>query len=1114
MEAYSASPVRASTLCKGSRFSSIFGPNVSDVTLSFTSWKHSHHVTGGLEICAPFSSLVARLRHEATHGTGAKKNAPLWAPIACHGFAYDKDVSHITALVLDYDAGSLDLQTASQQLQESGLAFLLHDSPSATSTHHKWRLVLPLSTPVLPTQWNQLYLAAARLVGAYLLPPSESFDLSCHNPAHRWFFPWRRDKQQPLRRVLSGEGATFDIEKLAAPIHKPKLVIHKQTSPFPLERTDATERARRYLGSMDAAISGQGGHNQTFRAARTLVLDFNIDTETAFQLLRDDFNPRCVPPWSDKELRHKVESANKLQGQRGKLFAEPRRNELTPKTTVAPQPTKRAELPQRYAAQLEQAKQKKDQAPKAFTREEAAPHILQAAKDGLTQYGELRVVVVPCAGGKSQAALELVKEWQGDPIALLVKEHDLGEDLRLRAQALGLDAVRYHSPPGEGGPRRAPREGQRKGDLLCTKPRSTVLAHILARTNGKKICQGCPDFDNCAAKEGRIGPANARLHIAPDQSPNYALTHAKHLIKDEWPELLRTHRATIEGLRLLALGNLSLMPETRRVLKDVALDVLQWHKAGQPKDQDPLTKHKEDLHNLQIQDDGRRSSELARDPDYRPNKAQEHAGALAYHASWEAGTTLIEAAMHGATLEFVPDSEAPAFVWYGKSPVAEALNKVQSAVILTATPGDLKALEKATGKKVVVTHINIKPVAPIEHVWKPDTNATRRGYIDKHGRPRFIDAKKTPLAQHILDTTQWIQERPLISSFLLSTYKHAAIGIRLAWARFKDQLPDPDDELTWKKLHGNGTEAAVQKALKALAPLFELLRERNITLDVIWYHAGAGLNHWRQEGKAFNACATLGNPNPSVDEHRRRYAEARGLDLEQLPDDDPKWQREYDRSAGNEATQQHGRIGDVGRPQDEAAWHLHIGKTLPTEWDENTVSAYRAPGRPKQQEPQTPGFDWREALQDAIAQVGSLPKLARALQLNERVLRRYLSGERVPTQEALAKLRSDGLARGGIAEEFRAVGGRTETTIASRSDTLLDSNYGPGSKGRGTPPWLARISVLLRDFERGSSHGSACESLVAFGPGTEPGDFSVVGVPSRGEIDQEVNQLRSIREEG
>lgn len=1033
MEAYNSSPVRASVLFKGSLFSSIFGQNVSDVPLSFTSWRSSRHTVGGLEHKQNLRDLYQFLHHEAEHGVGPKKKSPMWAPLLCAGRATDHAVVAVTALVLDYDQGEQDLVTVAEQLRALGLAFIGHDSPTATPKKHKWRLVFPLSVPIEPANWPNLYTAAAAFFARLLLTEGQSFDLSCQNQGRRWFMPWRATLNDSKRRVFFQEGRSLDLLALAEAYPAPKNAITtpvtpNKTAPIPhtFHRPEALERARQYLQRMDPACSGQNGHGQTFRAARVLVLDFDLDPQTAFELLRDDFNPRCVPPWSERELRHKAESANKLPGFRGKLLAEPRRNEL----------------PQRYAAQLTQAQQKKALEPEAFTREQAAPHIKQAMREGLARGGELRVVVVPCAGGKSQAALELVKEWTGEPIALLVKEHDLAEDLRLRAHALGIAVARYHSPPGQGGPRHPAKPGQRRGDLICTKPRSTIEGHINAGTPGKKNCLGCPDFDGCTAAQGRIGPEHAKLHISPDQSPNYALDHALHLIKDEWPELLRTHKATLEGLRMLALGDLSLMPETRRVLKAVALDLLAWHHAGRPSDQDPLAAHNEELQKLQIQDDGRRSSELARDPDYKPNRVQEHVGALAYHASWEAGTTLIEAAVHHAKLEFVPDNETPSFVWYGKSPVAEALTNAQSAVILTATPGDLKALEMATGKKVVVVHINIKPVAPIEHVWKPDTNATRRGHIDKHGRPRFIEAKKTPLGQHIEDTTFWIQERPLISALLLSAYKPVAIGIRLAWSRFKDLPPDPNDEKTWKKLHGNGTEAALQKALKALAPLFELLRERNITLDIIWYHAGAGLNHWRQEGKAFNACATIGNPNPSVDEHRRRYADARGLDLAQLPDDDPDWQKEYDRAAGNEATQQQGRIGDVGRAQNDPAWHLHIGKTLPTEWDETTVSAYRAPGRPKQEEPRNLGFDWRQALQEALRQAGSLPRLARALEVSESALRRYLKGERSPTEEAIAKLRAYGLARGGIGTNSE---GPPETTIASQSGTRLGSNYGRAS---------------------------------------------------------------------
>jgi len=73
---------------------------------------------------------------------------------------------------------------------------------------------------------------------------------------------------------------------------------------------DALERrAAAYLDAMAPAISGQGGHNATYAAATAMVHGFGLDPEAAFRLLWERYNPRCVPPWSERELRHKVEDA-------------------------------------------------------------------------------------------------------------------------------------------------------------------------------------------------------------------------------------------------------------------------------------------------------------------------------------------------------------------------------------------------------------------------------------------------------------------------------------------------------------------------------------------------------------------------------------------------------------------------------------------------------------------------------------------------------------------------------------------------------------------------------------------------------------------------------------
>lgn len=71
---------------------------------------------------------------------------------------------------------------------------------------------------------------------------------------------------------------------------------------------DVVERARRYVASMDAAISGSGGHSQTFQVAQVIVRGFGITGSDAV-LLMQEYNQRCDPSWSDFEIEHKLRSA-------------------------------------------------------------------------------------------------------------------------------------------------------------------------------------------------------------------------------------------------------------------------------------------------------------------------------------------------------------------------------------------------------------------------------------------------------------------------------------------------------------------------------------------------------------------------------------------------------------------------------------------------------------------------------------------------------------------------------------------------------------------------------------------------------------------------------------
>jgi hypothetical protein len=69
---------------------------------------------------------------------------------------------------------------------------------------------------------------------------------------------------------------------------------------------DITERAIKLLDTVEPSVSGSRGHDRLFTAAAALVIGFDLDDATAKTLLVSHFNPRCKPPWNDREIDHKI----------------------------------------------------------------------------------------------------------------------------------------------------------------------------------------------------------------------------------------------------------------------------------------------------------------------------------------------------------------------------------------------------------------------------------------------------------------------------------------------------------------------------------------------------------------------------------------------------------------------------------------------------------------------------------------------------------------------------------------------------------------------------------------------------------------------------------------
>ena len=68
------------------------------------------------------------------------------------------------------------------------------------------------------------------------------------------------------------------------------------------------KRISKYISRIEPAVSGQNGHGQTFHVAQVLVHGFGLTVAQALPFMRE-YSSRCAPPWKERELKHKLDSA-------------------------------------------------------------------------------------------------------------------------------------------------------------------------------------------------------------------------------------------------------------------------------------------------------------------------------------------------------------------------------------------------------------------------------------------------------------------------------------------------------------------------------------------------------------------------------------------------------------------------------------------------------------------------------------------------------------------------------------------------------------------------------------------------------------------------------------
>lgn len=77
-----------------------------------------------------------------------------------------------------------------------------------------------------------------------------------------------------------------------------------------LDLPASVAEATAYIQTAPVAVQGDSGDHTTFRVA-AMLRDFGISPEVCLDLMVHYWNPKCSPPWDEKELRFKVSNAYK-----------------------------------------------------------------------------------------------------------------------------------------------------------------------------------------------------------------------------------------------------------------------------------------------------------------------------------------------------------------------------------------------------------------------------------------------------------------------------------------------------------------------------------------------------------------------------------------------------------------------------------------------------------------------------------------------------------------------------------------------------------------------------------------------------------------------------------
>jgi hypothetical protein len=250
----------------------------------------------GTERELSWEGLVALLSERAEFQGGDQH--PGWSPAWFDPCQRAKENARaVYAACFDFDKGE-SMATVLERVKPIARG-LLHTSRKHREQGHgdRFRVVFPLSRSVSWFEFEELWKRVAPAVG--------NVDPAPKDASRFWYMPGTVTGAE--WHAENWDGNDLDVD---AWLRKPDPTVR---APIPVavsraERTNTEERARKYIAKMDAAVAGQKGHQATWDVALVLCRGFSLTEDRAYALLCE-YNTRCVPPWSERELRHKIKGA-------------------------------------------------------------------------------------------------------------------------------------------------------------------------------------------------------------------------------------------------------------------------------------------------------------------------------------------------------------------------------------------------------------------------------------------------------------------------------------------------------------------------------------------------------------------------------------------------------------------------------------------------------------------------------------------------------------------------------------------------------------------------------------------------------------------------------------